>query len=29
LGAHHDTMYGTSDLGVGEARLLARALPLT
>ena len=29
LGAHHDAMYGTSDLGFGEARLLARALPLT
>ena len=29
LSARHDAMYGTSDLGVGEARLLDRALPLT
>ena len=29
LSARHDAMYGTSDLGVGEARLLERALPLT
>ncbi|HVD73216.1 MAG TPA: acyl-CoA dehydrogenase family protein [Xanthobacteraceae bacterium] len=29
LSTHHDAIYGTSDLGVGEARLLARALPLT
>jgi hypothetical protein len=29
LSAHHDAMYGTSDLGAGEARLLARTLPLT
>jgi putative acyl-CoA dehydrogenase len=29
LSARHDAMYGTSDLGVGAARLLERALPLT
>ena len=29
LSARQDAMYGTSDLGVGEARLLDRALPLT
>ena len=29
LSTRHDAMYGTSDLGVSEARLLARALPLT
>jgi len=29
LSAHHDAMYGTSDLGAGEPRLLARTLPLT
>jgi putative acyl-CoA dehydrogenase len=29
LSTRHDAMYGTSDLGVGEARLLDRALPLS
>jgi putative acyl-CoA dehydrogenase len=27
LSARHDAMYGSTDLGAGEARLLERALP--
>jgi putative acyl-CoA dehydrogenase len=29
LGAQHDAMYGTGDLGAGETALLERALPRT